>query len=121
MSATKGRQWPRPERWTAPCSRTKTHRQTSSRWMTSSRWKRVTWGTFPRLCLKQEITRNTGQSKPCSEKDWLGSKSLSKANKDWTFYFKHNCVFTGSPVTSEEFTTTRDITRLQYIKDPPIT
>ena len=78
-------QRPRPERWTAPCSRTKNHRQTSSRWMTASRWKRVTWGTFPRLYLKQEITRNTGQSKPCSKKDWLGSKSLSKANKDGTF------------------------------------
>ena len=28
-------------------------------------------------------------------------------------------IFGGSPVTSADFTTTRDITRLQYIKDPP--
>ena len=34
-------------------------------------------------------------------------------------FFKSNVVFTGSPVTSEDFTTTCDITRLQYIKDPP--
>ena len=38
-------------------------------------------------------------------------------------FFKNNVVFTGSPVRSpvisEDFTTTRDITRFQYIQDPP--
>ena len=38
-------------------------------------------------------------------------------------FFKNNVVFTGSPVrspvTSEDFTTTRVITRFQYIQDPP--